>query len=128
MLGRVNILYALLYITDFLLDPLIDFQQPVTNSLHCREIHRICCGNICLCCRWGIRPIQVDAHSVCQLCYLLPTLGKPQSYRAQIDVAHSCSSARRLLLATLAGLPIKLCILHTGALTVRWCGLILPSW
>jgi hypothetical protein len=77
VLGSVDVLYALLYLTNFLLDPLIDLQQPITNSFHCREICRTCCGNMGLCCRWGIRPMKIDAHSVRQLCHLLPALGKP---------------------------------------------------
>lgn len=123
----VDILYALLYLADLLLDSLVNFEQPVTNGLHCREVRRICCGEVRLRCRWGIRPIKIDAHSVRQLCHLLSTLSIPQSDRAEVDVSHGRPRALRLLLPGLSGLPVKLRILPAGCLIILGCGLILPA-
>lgn len=114
VLRVLNILHALLYVSDFLVDSLIDFQEPISDSLHGRKIRGICHWNM----DWRhdgyVGVVQVDSHTICQLCHLLSALREPQTYRSKINVAHRRPG--RGVLAGLAGLPIKLCVLHAG----RW--------
>lgn len=76
LLCRLDTLNALLYISNLLLNPLIDFQQPIPDSLHGRKIRRGCRWDIRLRYCWSVGPVEIHAHSIRQVCHFLSTLSK----------------------------------------------------